>query len=126
MAGGAYRIGRREMDGANAVTVQAALYDRLTHGHPRLAGQGVTPRAGWPRMAVREPVVQRCLDCHGIQTAHLAASDSACATCHVSLVRAASLTRQDVADFPAPPSHAAPDFLSRGGHGAVSRQAMGT
>src|SRR6266511_1121330 len=47
MAGGAYRIGRREMDGANAVTVQAALYDRLTHGHPRLAGQGVTPRAGW-------------------------------------------------------------------------------
>ncbi|HEY3219819.1 MAG TPA: hypothetical protein VGJ80_03735 [Gemmatimonadales bacterium] len=82
--------------------------------------------AGEPRMAVRDPVVQRCLDCHGIRTAHLAAPDSACATCHVPLVRAVSLTRQDVADFPVPPSHAAPDFLSRTGHGTVSRQTLGT
>jgi len=81
---------------------------------------------GEPRMAVREPVVQRCLDCHGIRTAHLAAPDSACATCHMPLVRAVSLSRRDVADFPTPPSHAAPDFLSRSGHGAISRQAIGT
>ena len=105
-------------------------FDHVAHGakaggkSPTCAGCHTV--AGEPRMAVREPVVQRCLDCHEIRTAHLAAPDSACATCHVSLVRAASLTRQDVADFPAPPSHAAPDFLSRGGHGAVSRQAMGT
>jgi hypothetical protein len=81
--------------------------------------------AGEPRMAVRDPVVQRCLDCHGIRTAHLAAPDSACASCHVPLVRAVALTRQDVAKLPAPPSHAAPDFLTRGGHGAVSRQTLG-
>ena len=66
-------------------------------------------------MAVRVPVVQRCLVCHGIQTVHLAAPDSACTTCHVSLVRTATLTREDVARFPAPPSHAAPDFLSPSG-----------
>lgn len=87
---------------------------------------GCHSQAGEPRMAVREPVVQRCLDCHGIQTAHLAAPDSACVTCHVPLVRAATLTRSDVAGFPAPPSHAAPDFLSRSGHGAASRQTVGT
>lgn len=86
---------------------------------------GCHTRVGEPRMAVREPVVERCLGCHGIQTAHLAAPDSGCSTCHVSLVRA-SLTRQGVARFAAPPSHAAPDFLSRAGHGSVSRQTIGT
>jgi len=86
---------------------------------------GCHTQVGEPRMAVREPVVQRCLVCHGIQTVHLAAPDSACTTCHVSLVRTATLTREDVARFPAPPSHAAPDFLSPSGHGAVSRQTMG-
>ncbi len=79
-----------------------------------------------PRMAVRTTVVQRCLDCHGIRVAHLAAPDSACATCHVPLVRAATLTRREVAAFRAPPSHATPGFLSRAGHGASSREAMGT
>ena len=87
---------------------------------------GCHTMAGEPRMAVREPVVQRCLDCHGIRTAHLAAPDSACAGCHVPLVRAVSLSRRDVADFPAPPSHAAPDFLSRSGHGGIPRQTVGT
>jgi len=87
---------------------------------------GCHTQAGEQRMAVREPVVERCLACHGIQAAHLAAPDSACATCHVPLVRAVSLTRSDIARFPAPPSHAAPDFLTRHGHGAASRQTMGT
>ena len=76
---------------------------------------GCHTQVGEPRMAVRVPVVQRCLVCHGIQTVHLAAPDSACTTCHVSLVRTATLTREDVARFPAPPSHAAPDFLSPSG-----------
>jgi hypothetical protein len=77
-------------------------------------------------MAVREPVVQRCLDCHGIRTAHVAAPDSACTTCHVTLARAVSLTRRDVAGFPVPPSHASPGFLTRSGHGATSRATLGT
>jgi len=82
---------------------------------------GCHTEVGQPRMVVRGPVVQRCLDCHGVRVAHLAAPDSACSTCHVALVRATALTRRDVADFPAPPSHAAANFLSRGGHGAVTR-----
>lgn len=105
-------------------------FDHLAHASetreksPSCAG--CHARVGEPRMAVREPVVERCLDCHGIRTAHLAAPDSACTTCHVPLARAASLTRSDVAAFPAPPSHSAPNFMSRAGHGATSRQAMGT
>ncbi|HTM33156.1 MAG TPA: cytochrome c3 family protein [Vicinamibacterales bacterium] len=88
--------------------------------------EGCHTLEGEPRMAVREPVVQRCFDCHAIRTAHLAAPDTACATCHVPLVKAASLTRADIARFPAPPSHRAPDFLSRSGHGAASRATLGT
>jgi hypothetical protein len=79
---------------------------------------------GAPRMAVRPPVVGRCLDCHGIRTAHLAAPDSACATCHLSLARAVTLTRADVARFPAPPSHADPRWPGREGHGAVARSTL--
>ncbi|HET8712360.1 MAG TPA: hypothetical protein VFM23_01605 [Gemmatimonadales bacterium] len=81
---------------------------------------------GTPRMAVREPVVQRCLDCHGVRVAHLGAPDTACSTCHVPLARAVRLNRGDIARFRAPPSHSAPDFLSRSGHGAVSRQTVAT
>jgi hypothetical protein len=79
---------------------------------------------GAPRMAVRPPVVGRCLDCHGIRTAHLAAPDSACATCHLSLARAVTLTRADVAGFAAPPSHADPRWSGRDGHGAVARSTL--
>ncbi|HET9384384.1 MAG TPA: hypothetical protein VFO67_04490 [Gemmatimonadales bacterium] len=82
--------------------------------------------AGAPRMAVRPPVVARCLDCHGIRTAHLVAPDSACATCHVALARAVTLTRSDVADFPAPPSHDDPRWPARDGHGAVLRSSLTT
>jgi len=104
-------------------------FDHVAHaskaGEKSPLCSGCHTQAGEPRMAVREPVVERCLACHGIKTAHLAAPDSACTTCHVPLVRAVSLTRGDIARFPAPPSHAAPDFLTRNGHGAVSRQTMG-
>lgn len=86
---------------------------------------GCHTEVGEPRMAVRDVVVKRCLDCHGVQVAHLAAPDTACSTCHVPLARAATLTRRDVAGFHAPPSHAAPNFMTRAGHGAVSRETMG-
>jgi hypothetical protein len=76
---------------------------------------------GAPRMAVRPAVVSRCLDCHGIRVAHLAAPDAACATCHVPLAQARRLTRQDVADFPSPPSHRLLGFVERE-HGRLARQ----
>jgi len=82
--------------------------------------------AGAPRMAVHPPVVGRCLDCHGIRTVHLAAPDSACVTCHLSLARAVTLTRSDVAGFPAPASHDDPRWPTREGHGAVARSTLGT
>jgi hypothetical protein len=37
-----------------------------------------------------------------------------------------TFTRQDVAKLPAPPSHGALNFLTRKGHGAASRQTLGT
>ena len=82
--------------------------------------------AGEPRMAVRPPVVGRCLDCHGVRTAHLAAPDSACATCHLSLARAVTLTRGDVARFPATPSHDDSRWPGREGHGAVAQGTLTT
>lgn len=81
---------------------------------------------GEPRMAVRPPAAGRCLDCHGIKTAHLAAADTACATCHIPLARAATLTRSDVARFPVPPSHDDAKWPGREGHGAVARSTMTT
>ena len=65
---------------------------------------------GPDRMRVRLAVVERCLDCHGIRTAHLAAPDTACATCHVTLARASRLTPEEVARLPVPESHRRPDF----------------
>jgi len=82
--------------------------------------------SGAQRMAVRPPVVGRCFDCHGIRTAHLAAPDSACASCHVPLARAVTLTRSDVAGFPVPPSHDNPRWPTREGHGAVAGSSMTT
>ena len=63
-----------------------------------------------PPMTIRLAATERCLTCHGIQTAHLAAPDAECATCHVPLARAVLLTRDDIAGFPAPPSHRVPGF----------------
>ena len=106
---------------------------RFDHQQHAAAVKGEAPacvachtETGAPRMAVRPTVVSRCLDCHAVRTAHLAAPDTACATCHVTLARAARLTREDVARFPAPPSHSDPRFPGRGGHGAVTRSAMAT
>jgi hypothetical protein len=76
--------------------------------------------AGTERMRVSRAVVDNCLSCHGVRTAHLEAPDSACATCHVPLVQAVSLTRDQVGRFPAPPSHREPGFAGAT-HGTVAR-----
>jgi hypothetical protein len=68
-----------------------------------------SPRGG-PRMRVQRSVVRQCLDCHGIESAHLAAPDTACVTCHVPLVKAVALSTERIAHFPAPPSHREPGF----------------
>ena len=75
-------------------------------------------------MQVRLAVVRNCLDCHGIEAKHLEAPDTACATCHLTLVQAVRLTRADVSRFPAPPSHREPDFIERG-HGRQAEAGPG-
>jgi Doubled CXXCH motif (Paired_CXXCH_1) len=79
---------------------------------------------GQPRMAVQPaPIQGNCFACHGIKTAHLAAPDSACVTCHVPLAQASALSAVEVAQFPAPPSHDVPQFMGAGGHGALAQHA---
>ncbi len=77
---------------------------------------------GAPWMAVERVSLKRCLDCHEIKTAHLAAPDTACAICHLPLVRAVRLTREDIAGFPKPPSHEDPGFVRGTGHGAAAKR----
>lgn len=74
--------------------------------------------AGATWMTVRWAVSRQCLDCHGVSASHLAAPDTACATCHIPLARATRLRASDVARFQAPPSHKQPGFLNAQGHGA--------
>ncbi len=77
---------------------------------------------GGPPMAVRRATPEGCLECHGPGVRqHLAAPDSLCGTCHLPLVRAASLKAADIAAFPAPPSHQRPGFVGREGHGALAK-----
>src|SRR5512141_2138866 len=60
---------------------------------------------GRPWMQVRLAAVQNCLNCHGVTASHVEAPDTACATCHLPLARAARLVAADVARFPEPASH---------------------
>lgn len=103
-------------------------FDHATHrtaiqGRPAAAGE--TPpgcmdchgEVGAPWMAVKPPVVSRCFACHGLKTAHLAAPDSACATCHLPLARAPRLKLADVSSFETPPSHREVGFATAAGHG---------
>ena len=75
---------------------------------------------GTARMVVRTAVVEQCLGCHGLKGPHVDVPSQACATCHVRLADAPGLTRADIARFPRPRSHDAPDFLL-GGHGKLAR-----
>ena len=78
---------------------------------------------GAPWMTAGPPIAARCLDCHGVRTAHLAAPDTACATCHLPLAQAARLTAKDVATFPKPPSHEQPGYEGAQGHGRAAKAA---
>lgn len=81
---------------------------------------GCHEETGAPWMAVQAAVPERCLSCHGVRASHLAAPDTACASCHLPLVEAKELTRSDIAGFPAPPSHADPSFLRTHGQAAAA------
>jgi hypothetical protein len=70
--------------------------------------------AGAERMAVQHAVVGRCLECHQLGSEHLGVADTACARCHFPLAEAPSLSRQQVAGFPEPPSHQRPGFALTG------------
>lgn len=77
----------------------------------RPTAEGATPLscrdchvpADGPRMAVRRATPEGCLACHakGAVTSHLAAPDSLCATCHLPLTRATTLTVKEIGAFPA-------------------------
>jgi hypothetical protein len=71
-------------------------------------------------MTVERATVTSCLSCHGVAVTHLAAPDSACATCHLPLSDAATLTTGDIEAFPEPPSHDEPGFAGRSGHGLLA------
>jgi len=76
--------------------------------------------SGDGRMAVRRTVLGQCLGCHGVTVAHLEAQPEACATCHLRLVDATTLSTEEIRAFPKPAFHDAPDFLL-GGHGRLAR-----
>lgn len=81
--------------------------------------------AGSPWMTVESAVVPQCLSCHGVRGTHLAVPDTACATCHLTLAQATTLTEKQVAAFEAPPSHADSGFMSAGGHGRLAAAGTG-
>ncbi|MFZ5624730.1 MAG: cytochrome c3 family protein [Gemmatimonadota bacterium] len=72
-------------------------------------------REGAPWMEVRKAETGPCFACHGLETAHLSAPDSACAACHVPLAEAVTLTRAEIGNFPEPDNHKQADFLERHG-----------
>lgn len=77
--------------------------------------------SGW--MTTRRAIVGQCLDCHKLPTEHLAVADTACATCHLSLVEARTLPEARIKAFGTPPSHKAPGFMVKGvaGHGELAK-----
>jgi hypothetical protein len=98
----------------------AEAVQRTTRADSTLDCRSCHAEPAGDRMQVRLAVAQNCLDCHGIRASHLAAPDSACSTCHVPLAEAVRLARADVARFPVPSSHKAPDFEFKG-HGRLAR-----
>jgi hypothetical protein len=67
--------------------------------------------AGRPYMAVAAARGEACVTCHDHKaSAHLAADNTQCRTCHVTLPEATQLAEGRIAAFPKPPSHDAPGF----------------
>jgi hypothetical protein len=73
-----------------------------------------------PWMQIKRTISQRCLDCHGVAGPHFAAADTACATCHLTLAQASTLSREAIKTFPKPESHDQPDF-GMAGHGRLAK-----
>lgn len=73
-----------------------------------------------PRMAVVDAAVGRCIDCHELRQPHLDVPSTECATCHVRVTEAASLTAEEIAAFPRPSSHDQPGF-ALAGHGELAK-----
>ena len=100
------------------------LVPLMTHPTPRgpepLGCRDCHIPDGAPWMTVQRAQPDKCLSCHSPGATHLAAPDTVCSTCHVPLVRAASLRRADIAAFPAPPSHRTAGWTTRDGHGRVA------
>ena len=94
---------------------------RTAAGTTTLACRDCHIAAGGSLMAVRRAAPEGCIGCHAPGLTHLTAPDTVCATCHLPLVRAATLRPADIAAFPAPPSHGQPGFTTREGHGALAR-----
>ncbi|MEZ5064259.1 MAG: cytochrome c3 family protein [bacterium] len=69
------------------------------------------------------PAASRCADCHDVEE-HFDSAEADCAMCHLPLWKATSLTREDVAAFDPPATHAE-DGFAQGGHGAWMREAAG-
>jgi hypothetical protein len=76
--------------------------------------------AGTTRMEVTLAAVARCLDCHQLGPLHLAAPDTACASCHVPLAQARVLSPERIQSFPYPPSHQSAGWELEG-HGIRAR-----
>jgi hypothetical protein len=74
--------------------------------------------AAW--LTVRRTISAQCLSCHGIRSAHTAAPDTACGTCHQTLAEAEALPETRVAKFPKPAGHDDPAFLTAAGHGRLA------
>jgi hypothetical protein len=76
---------------------------------------------GVPWMRVQRTQVQLCLNCHGIAAGHLAIANTVCGTCHLALADASALSRDQIARFPAPPSHFDASFARE--HGKLAEPA---
>lgn len=74
-------------------------------------------------MTTRRAIVGQCLDCHKVPGEHLAVADTACATCHLTLADAGTLSEARIRAFPTPPGHRDPGFMTTGnrGHGALAK-----
>lgn len=99
------------------------LFDHALHADMACADcHGSAPQAG---QAPQPPDASVCMDCHGDGGAHLELADAECARCHRPLALSTRLSAEDAAAIPAPPSHAASDFLM-GGHGKIACPADGS
>jgi doubled CXXCH motif protein len=77
----------------------------------------IAPDGPW--MAVRRAQPETCLECHAPGVAHLAAADTMCATCHLSLPKS-TFDAAKIAALPVPPTHREEGFVSKTGHGALA------